>query len=206
MSTNWTKSVKSVSFPVSRTYPNSKLRLLPPSPFWFWPSKPSFIYLCKFVQTESPGATRVDLPPNSTQVSQEPSHLMVQNALHLSSKSEKQQKTLKAPNHIWVLFWSAVWGHINSSMTSNKRPFSSDSPSFYPPPSQAIISQCTITALWFSCFHRLGPQAKCNREEYNHTRARPCSRGQNTKWEEQSLAAPYATKNKLKVSRVCVVH
>ena len=30
--------------------PNSKLRLLSPSPFWFWPSKPSFIYLCKFVQ------------------------------------------------------------------------------------------------------------------------------------------------------------
>ena len=80
--------------------PNSKLRLLPPSPFWFWPSKPSFIYLCKFVQTESIGATRADLPPNSTQVWQEPSHLMVQNVFSTSAANPRSSRKLLKPQII----------------------------------------------------------------------------------------------------------
>ena len=75
--------------------PNSKLRLLSPSPFWFWPSKPSFIYLCKFVQTESNRATRADLPPNSTQVWQEPSYLMVQNVFTSAANPRSSGKPLK---------------------------------------------------------------------------------------------------------------
>lgn len=215
----WTGS--NICWPRTANLPDSQSHVLNPNPIL--PSgyplqapsgsdhlRHSFIHLCKFIQIERVEATRVYLHSNSTQVWEETSHLMVWKVSATSVANQRSsEKLLKAPNNTWVLFWLAVWGQRSSTMTSNKNPFLVTAPPitlphhhYHPTLSSNVQWQLCDN----SCFHRLGPQAKCSREKYNHTRARPCSRGQNATWEEWSLAAPHATESNSNVSRVCVDH